>query len=231
MSYNLRVAATLSGGKDDLSPSCRHFSSVITSTAIGCDMNYKKHYDILIERARLRVKPDGYSERHHIVPRCLGGSNESSNLVYLTAREHYVAHLLLAKEKSGSLWAAVRLMGENLNRKSSRMYESARVKHSQNMSGSCNPSFGKSKHTCGLVERAKRITGKSLFDIHGASKGLEIKNKMKSAQAGVVPVKCMGSYSCHVCGQNIKTSGNLSQHLFKKHSVVYSEIKNIYTEI
>lgn len=39
----------------------------------------------------------GYTERHHIVPRFCGGSNEASNLVRLTARNHFIAHLLLVK--------------------------------------------------------------------------------------------------------------------------------------
>jgi hypothetical protein len=39
----------------------------------------------------------GYTERHHIVPRCMGGSDDESNLVNLTAREHFICHLLLTK--------------------------------------------------------------------------------------------------------------------------------------
>lgn len=38
-----------------------------------------------------------YYEEHHIVPRCLGGSDDKSNLVLLTAREHFIAHRLLSK--------------------------------------------------------------------------------------------------------------------------------------
>lgn len=58
-------------------------------------MNYQRQYDLLIEKARTRGTVDGYKERHHIVPRCMGGSNAKDNLVELTAREHYVAHRLL----------------------------------------------------------------------------------------------------------------------------------------
>lgn len=39
----------------------------------------------------------GYTERHHIIPRCMGGTDDESNLVSLTAREHFVCHLLLTK--------------------------------------------------------------------------------------------------------------------------------------
>jgi hypothetical protein len=59
-------------------------------------MNYTKHYEMLIERAKNRII-DGYVERHHIIPKTLGGSNEDINLVDLTAREHFIAHQLLVK--------------------------------------------------------------------------------------------------------------------------------------
>jgi hypothetical protein len=55
-------------------------------------MNYEKIYNSLIQSRKARgidkSKLDGYYELHHIVPRCLGGSNEDCNLVLLTAREH-----------------------------------------------------------------------------------------------------------------------------------------------
>jgi len=61
-------------------------------------MNYQKIYDALILRAQTRTLPkDTYTERHHIVPKCMGGTNDLSNLVRLTAEEHYVCHQLLMK--------------------------------------------------------------------------------------------------------------------------------------
>lgn len=65
-------------------------------------MNYQKHYDALIERARHRVA-EGYLEKHHVVPKCLGGSDDPRNLVMLTAEEHYVAHQLLVKLNPGNV--------------------------------------------------------------------------------------------------------------------------------
>jgi hypothetical protein len=59
-------------------------------------MNYKRHYELLIERAKGR-RIDDYTEKHHIIPRCMGGSDDLSNLVELTPEEHYVAHQLLVK--------------------------------------------------------------------------------------------------------------------------------------
>lgn len=59
-------------------------------------MNYRKVYQQLIAK-RLDNPAGGYIEKHHIRPRSEGGSDDADNIVSLTAREHYVAHLLLAK--------------------------------------------------------------------------------------------------------------------------------------
>jgi hypothetical protein len=60
-------------------------------------MNYKLIYENLVERGQLRTSIVGYKERHHIIPRCMGGSDDASNLVELTPEEHFVAHQLLVK--------------------------------------------------------------------------------------------------------------------------------------
>lgn len=76
-------------------------------------MNYQKHYDALIARAFKRDL-SGYSERHHIIPRCLGGSDSVDNMAVLTASEHFVAHQLLAKIyplDKGVLWSVVIMSG------------------------------------------------------------------------------------------------------------------------
>jgi len=66
-------------------------------------MNYKKIYDELMLRSKDRVIEDNiYTEKHHIIPKSLGGSNDNDNLVVLTAREHFLAHYLLTKIIKGS---------------------------------------------------------------------------------------------------------------------------------
>jgi len=57
-------------------------------------MNYQKIHDSLINRAKNR-KLEGYVEIHHIIPKCMNGTNEPNNLVELTAREHFLIHWLL----------------------------------------------------------------------------------------------------------------------------------------
>jgi len=59
-------------------------------------MNYQYHYNRLIERAKNRII-ESFTETHHIVPICMGGSNDKENLVELTPEEHYISHQLLVK--------------------------------------------------------------------------------------------------------------------------------------
>lgn len=59
-------------------------------------MNYKAIYDSIVEN-RKSVPYEGYTERHHILPRSLGGSDDAYNIVRLSAKEHYMCHLLLTR--------------------------------------------------------------------------------------------------------------------------------------
>ena len=63
---------------------------------------YATWYSSLITNCKMRVKPTIYTESHHILPRSLGGADVPDNLVYLTAREHFIAHLLLSKMYTGN---------------------------------------------------------------------------------------------------------------------------------
>ena len=63
-------------------------------------MDYQKIYNCIIERGKNR-ELDCYAEEHHIIPRCIGGTDDPDNLVNLTPEEHYVAHQLLAKLNPG----------------------------------------------------------------------------------------------------------------------------------
>jgi len=62
-------------------------------------MNYIRIYNQIINKAKNRIIQDlQYYENHHIIPKCMGGSNKKDNLVKLTAREHFICHWLLFKE-------------------------------------------------------------------------------------------------------------------------------------
>ena len=109
-------------------------------------MTANKYYNIynsIIERAKSREKLLGYTERHHIVPRSLGGSDEQDNLVELTAREHFIVHMCLARFTTGkdrkAMITAARYMAvvadknPNQQRYTSRLYEIAKQDYVENV--------------------------------------------------------------------------------------------------
>lgn len=74
-------------------------------------MNYERIYsEFIADRlTKQPVKPD-YFEKHHILPRSLGGGEDTENIVCLTMEDHIRAHILLAKIHGGRLWSALFLM-------------------------------------------------------------------------------------------------------------------------
>lgn len=92
---------------------------------------YEKWYWALINRALLRDSFTLKGEKHHVFPQCVHGKN--SFVVKLTLREHYLAHLLLAKirgEKYPKLWLALTRMNKP-GVYNSRLYSLARRKTSE----------------------------------------------------------------------------------------------------
>ena len=95
-------------------------------------MDYQRIYDSLV-KSRINTPAAGYSEYHHIIPRCIGGCDEGNNLVRLTAREHLIAHMLLVrihpnnKKLKYALWACSWLGPKVNGRKlTARQYQAAR---------------------------------------------------------------------------------------------------------
>ena len=99
-------------------------------------MNYLKAYENLIIKHGSKQKPEGYSERHHILPKCMGGSDDEDNLVYLSARAHYLAHGLLfchyKTEKLARAWFGMCDIYRKPERKiTARQYEMAKKAFSE----------------------------------------------------------------------------------------------------
>jgi hypothetical protein len=106
---------------------------------------YTRCYNSIISTAQLRVlSKDIYAERHHIIPKSLGGSNLKNNLVKLTAREHFICHLLLTKMTDGENKAkmskaafmfATSSSNQNRYKINSHWYESLRISSSNARKG------------------------------------------------------------------------------------------------
>jgi hypothetical protein len=127
---------------------------------------YTRWYNNITENAKSRII-DGYTERHHIHPRSLGGTNNKDNLVNLTAREHFICHWLLTKmhtgEARGKMINALYLMqGKNQYQDryiNSRVYETLRTEYAQYISklntGRIQPLNEKTKQIAAITGRKR----------------------------------------------------------------------------
>ena len=105
---------------------------------------YTSYYYSIVYKAQAReTSLSQYTEKHHIIPKSLGGTHSKDNLVKLTAREHFVCHLLLLKMLQGNskykmAFALNRMLtsGSKHSRyiPSSRLYELSRKYRSEAIS-------------------------------------------------------------------------------------------------
>jgi hypothetical protein len=113
---------------------------------------YTVWYIDIVERARNRILADGvYFERHHVIPKSLGGGNSAYNLVKLTAREHFICHRLLPKMLSNEIHimkmrcALMMMTGGNSGKRyvpCSLVFQRLRVQLSESMKGRDSPTKG-----------------------------------------------------------------------------------------
>jgi hypothetical protein len=113
---------------------------------------------------------NGYTETHHIIPRSFNGTDDNINLIKLSAKHHYIAHLLLARATSSpkmikALHKMVYSTRGDVQRDykiTSRVYAYVREEHAKVVSGySKNTVVAKHLYT----EEIKRIP-KKLFDMY-----------------------------------------------------------------
>ncbi len=117
--------------------------SIGINTIMFTNKFYSKVYFSTIEKAVTRGwKKARGRERHHIIPQSLGGSNDKSNLVYLSCREHFLCHWLLVKMTEGEyyhkmVYALMGMRAENKQQEryhtifTARVYEKYRIEHAE----------------------------------------------------------------------------------------------------
>lgn len=115
------------------------------------ESKYTRWYFSIVDNARTRVL-DTYTENHHIIPKSMGGSNKKDNIVAITAREHYVCHLLLTKMTVGDnrrkMMYALWIISNRSSKKSSRLYQKTREEVQKIMKNR--------KHTPESIEKMKQ---------------------------------------------------------------------------
>lgn len=152
-------------------------------------MNYQKIYDdLIIKRKNYPIfKKDQYCEKHHIIPKCLNGTNEKENLVNLTAKEHFIAHLLLCKIHSKNyylLYAFIKMCNlKKYNKMNKNLYQKVKLEFAQEVSKRTSKSweerFGYEKAE--FLKNKMRQPYESKF---GVEKSNKIKEKQRKAFLG-----------------------------------------------
>jgi hypothetical protein len=139
---------------------------------------------------------DGYSEKHHIIPRSMGGTDNISNLIALTPRQHVVAHWMLWKAYGGNMGRAFFMMSNfgKYGKVNSRTYAMARADYAEQvsiqMTGKVMPPISEETRQ----KMSKSATGRKVSDatkakISAAQVGRvyddEFKRKVSEAKKGI----------------------------------------------
>jgi len=161
-------------------------------------MNYDKIYNQIIDKSkkeRRKKKKGCYYEKHHIIPKCLGGLDNIDNITLLTAREHFICHRILhiLNPNNFKLFMAFEMMCNVNDSKnqyrytpSSRVIEYIKIEHSKRMSGENNIKYwkGKKRILPSVTQKTKNKISKSLKD-HNVSE--ETKEKIRIKNKGKKP--------------------------------------------
>lgn len=166
-------------------------------------MDYQKIHDNIIKRSLIRTLYC-YTEKHHIIPKCMGGGNDPSNIAILTPEEHFVVHQLLVKiyPDNAKLVFAVRMMLLSPNQENKRInnkeYGWLKKKHSEACSssrkGENNAFYGKKHSAESRRKNSESKLGKKYSD-EQKKKRLENKKRrhLSDEEKRNLSIKLMGN--------------------------------------
>jgi hypothetical protein len=165
----------------------------------------------------------GYREQHHIVPKSLGGSNKSDNLVSLTAKEHFICHLLLTRMVEGvakkkmtyALWLMCNVKNPVQQRHvpTGSTYEKVRIQHSINISQKFKGVKKTYYHWLNKTHSQETKQKQSLLKqgknnpMYGREQSAETIKKIKESQIGIQKPK----FTCECCGALVGGKSNYSR--------------------
>lgn len=167
---------------------------------------YFRWYHTIIDAARARPIL-GYTERHHVLPKSIGGTNKKANIVRLTAKEHFVCHRLLTRFTIGedrrkmlvAVWSMSRINTQTKRPKlSARQFEIARK--------ACAEAASLYRHSDETKKRiSKALTGRIFSNDHKMNIGLSSKGRTWNATTSKNPEFGKGSRNSRAKEWTIKT--------------------------
>jgi hypothetical protein len=181
---------------------------------------YTVTYYKIINRAISR-KLQSYKERHHIIPKSLGGPNTKDNIVELTAKEHFICHLLLTKmvmdtfkkKMSYAVWLMCNVKNQNQSNRyipNGNTYSKIREVHAKVVSSSLQgikktySSFAGKTHTKETLQLQRELKlGKN-----NPNFGITQKSEWNQAKSDSQKGKAKPLIHCNHCNKDIGGHGN-----------------------
>lgn len=161
--------------------------------------SYLKEYYNIINNNKILDPTSQYCEKHHIIPKSLNGSNKKDNIVYLSAKDHFLCHKLLVKFTTGinnqkmwnALWRMMNKQSYSQQRDytfTEKEYEEARINHSITQSNRMrqenNPFFGKKHSNESKKKMSEAKKGKSYEEIFGEEYASVMREQRKNETTG-----------------------------------------------
>lgn len=147
------------------------------------DNKYKKWYLELCFSRQNRKNQSGYTEKHHIIPKSMGGSNEIFNITRLTNREHFVAHLLLLKIVNSK--KDLYRMGKAIT-----LFLSCNKNHNREIRSARE--YEKIKQLSKIALKGYKPSEQAMIAAHNARRGIPLstEQKIKCSEALKRPIEC-----------------------------------------
>jgi 5-methylcytosine-specific restriction endonuclease McrA len=197
---------------------------------------YTIWYYNIINHAKNRIIGT-YTERHHIIPRSLGGNNEKTNIVRLTGREHFICHWLLTKMTQGKFKSKMRYALRRMEHSSkdhqdgryhtkitSKVFERNKIEwakiHSEHMTGKTNwrkgikfgPQTVEHRRKNSLANKGRRL------GIPPGNKGKPQPEYIKDKKRKPKPLT-----TCPYCGKTGGISAMVRWHFDRCRSLIITE--------
>lgn len=135
---------------------------------IFIDNKYTRWYFSIINNARLANYDHFFCEKHHIIPKSLGGTNEANNIIRLPFKHHFVCHLLLIKMTDGiarqKMLYAMYMMGTRTVNHTARTSQKKMVASTYAIVKRIRKEMGVSEET--RLKRSASLIGKNLGRTH-----------------------------------------------------------------
>jgi hypothetical protein len=194
---------------------------------------YHRWYNQIIEHRRTNLA-EGYTEKHHIVPKSLGGTNDTTNLVSLTAREHFVCHWLLTKMVVGddrikmlrALNAFSISSKKNPRKLTSRQYAIARAAYvplkgrkrsAEQIAKQAAKLRGRKQTIESNTRRSNTLKGRSFTQEHLDNLSKALKGRTSPTKGMKFEYRPQPTTQCPHCDQTI-SKNNLAKHIRGMHS-------------